>query len=112
MLLNITGGPDMTLSEVHEASKIIQEAAQGEDGADLTLGAVIDEKLEGQVRVTVLATGFEGTPAARRPPRQVTEGPARETPEEAETGEQKPFEEELPTYDEDDIDIPAFLRRR
>ncbi len=112
VLLNITGGPDMTLSEVHEASKIIQEAAQGEDGADLTLGAVIDEKLEGQVRVTVLATGFEGTPAARRPPRQVTEGPARETPEEAETGEQKPFEEELPTYDEDDIDIPAFLRRR
>lgn len=112
VLLNITGGPDMTLSEVHEASKIIQEAAQGEDGADLTLGAVIDEKLEGQVRVTVLATGFEGAPAARRPPRQATEGPARETPEEAETGEQKPFEEELPTYNEDDIDIPAFLRRR
>jgi cell division protein FtsZ len=114
VLLNITGGPDMTLSEVHEASKIVQEAAQGEDGADLTLGAVIDEKLEGQVRVTVLATGFDAERAVRAqaPPRAAAGEAAAEAAEEGEPGERRPFDEELPTYDEDDIDIPAFLRRR
>jgi len=112
VLLNITGGPDMTLSEVHEASKIIQEAAQGENGADLTLGAVIDEKMEGHVRVTVLATGFEVEPAPRRGARPGHAPPPATPREEPATDERKAFDEELPTYDEDDIDIPAFLRRR
>jgi cell division protein FtsZ len=134
VLLNITGGPDMTLTEVHEASKIVQEAAQGDEGSDLTLGAVIDEKIEGTIRVTVLATGFqpdyhsqereeaikrevrgaeeeERRPAGRAEQRET---PQRERPDQ----EERPAaaeafeEEELPTYDEDDIDIPAFLRRR
>ncbi len=111
VLLNITGGTDMTLSDVHEASKVVQEAAQGEDGADLTLGAVVDEKMEGQVRVTVLATGFDVEPGPRRPAR-IAPTPPEPTEGEAEPGERGPFDEELPTYDEDDIDIPAFLRRR
>ena len=141
VLLNITGGPDMTLTEVHEASKIVQEAARGEEGADLTLGAVIDDKIEGMIRVTVLATGFqpdyaardlsvrrEGRPAeeprpareeARPAPRAAERPaePARERERPAAREEKAPAaeafeEEELPTYDEDDIDIPAFLRRR
>ena len=141
VLLNITGGPDMTLTEVHEASKIVQEAARGEEGADLTLGAVIDDKIEGMIRVTVLATGFqpdyaardlsvrrEGRPAeeprtareeARPAPRAAARPaePARERERPAAREEKAPAaeafeEEELPTYDEDDIDIPAFLRRR
>ncbi len=123
VLLNITGGPDMTLTEVHTASKIVQEAAQGDDGSDLTLGAVIDEKMEGSVRVTVLATGFDAEYRAR-PREQAARAEARapETraePERAAAQTEREgrtaaaFEDEdLPTYDEDDIDIPAFLRRR
>ncbi|HUS81176.1 MAG TPA: cell division protein FtsZ [Armatimonadota bacterium] len=120
VLLNITGGPDMTLAEVHEASKIVQEAAQGEEGADLTLGAVVDEKMEGSLRVTVLATGFDrdvGVPARSRAPVTTARGAAAEKAEAAAepaatSAAAGAFEEDLPTYDEDDIDIPAFLRRR
>ncbi|MFH1874285.1 MAG: cell division protein FtsZ [Pseudomonadota bacterium] len=56
ILINITGGPDMTLHEINEASKIIQTEAH--DDANILFGAVIDEKMEGRVRVTVIATGF------------------------------------------------------
>ncbi len=124
VLLNITGGPDMTLTEVHMASKIVQEAAQGDEGTDLTLGAVIDEKMEGSLRVTVLATGFEadyrGSPreeATRREVRVGEERPGRAeaervAPEREERAGEAFEDEDLPTYDEDDIDIPAFLRRR
>ncbi len=133
VLLNITGGSDMTLTEVHSASNIVQEAAQGDDGTDLTLGAVIDEKLEGQLRVTVLATGFDPDYRSRERAQEIKrevrvgedEEPERQRrperadrPEREREREERPatadaFEEEdLPTYDEDDIDIPAFLRRR
>ena len=132
VLLNITGGSDMTLTEVHAASKIVQEAAQGEEGTDLTLGAVIDEKIEGKIRVTVLATGFDPdyrSVERERAIKRQASGGREERTEPAPTGsreerterperEERPstseaFEEEdMPTYDEDDIDIPAFLRRR
>lgn len=123
VLLNVTGGPDLTLDEIHEAARIIQEAASGGgDETDLTLGAVIDDKMEGTVRITVLATGFEPRePAAKAAPEKPAEAaasaaaaekPAAETPaEEPREPRRSPYQEE-PTYDEDDIDIPAFLRRR
>jgi cell division protein FtsZ len=121
VLMNITGGPDLTLDEVHQAARIVQEAACGGTDADLTLGAVIDEKMEGQVRVTVLATGFEEPKApTKAEPAERKEAPraeptAREAAEKAdeakEPAKRGAFQEE-PTYDEDDIDIPAFLRRR
>lgn len=56
ILINITGGPDMTLHEISEASKIIQSEAH--DDANILFGAVIDESLKGTMRVTVIATGF------------------------------------------------------
>lgn len=124
VLLNITGGPDMTLTEVHSASKIVQDAAQGDEGTDLTLGAVIDEKLEGCLRVTVLATGFDADYREQRRREEAAKRAAAERagrePERVATLPERPereerpvaFEEDLPTYDEDDIDIPAFLRRR
>jgi len=56
ILINITGGPDMTLHEISEASKVIQGEAH--DDANILFGAVIDEKMEGKIRVTVIATGF------------------------------------------------------
>lgn len=131
VLLNVTGGPDLKLSEVHEAANIVQEAVNVDIDADLTLGAVVDEKMEGQVRITVLATGFDQkelpvekeaaeeahVPQVQTEPPSVTRTPAEETPREAaaqqpkEPAKRSPFQEE-PTYDEDDIDIPAFLRRR
>jgi cell division protein FtsZ len=59
VLINITGGPDLTLYEVNEASTLIQEAAH--EDANIIFGAVIDESIpEGEIRVTVIATGLEG----------------------------------------------------
>ena len=56
VLVNITGGRDLSLNDIQEASTVIQEAAGAE--ANIIVGAVIDEKLEDQLRVTVIATGF------------------------------------------------------
>ncbi len=59
VLINITGGPDLSLYEVNEASTLIQEAAH--EDANIIFGAVIDESIpEGEMRVTVIATGLEG----------------------------------------------------
>src|SRR5213593_2201537 len=57
VLINITGGSDMTLFEVHEAASIIQEAADEE--ANIIFGTVIDAKMKDEVKVTVIATGFD-----------------------------------------------------
>ena len=64
LLINITGGPDLCLHEVNEAATMIQEEAHEE--ANIIFGAVIDEKLKDEIRVTVIATGF-GEREARRP---------------------------------------------
>jgi len=56
ILINITGGPDMTLYEISEASKIVQEEA--DEGANILFGAVINEDMRNELRVTVIATGF------------------------------------------------------
>ncbi len=117
VLLNVTGGPDMSLAQVHEVSNIIQQAAGGEDSVDLTLGAVIDETMDGQIRVTVLATGFEGQPKRKAPavatPPQEEPQPAEPPPAaEIPAPNAAAFDQEPPTYNEDDTDIPAFLRRR
>jgi len=57
VLINITGGADMTLFEVHEAASIIQEAADEE--ANIIFGTVIDSRMKDEVKVTVIATGFD-----------------------------------------------------
>jgi cell division protein FtsZ len=67
VLINITGGPDLTLYEVNEASTLIQEAAHQE--ANIIFGAVIDEGMpEGEMRVTVIATGLDDGRMRRRAP--------------------------------------------
>jgi cell division protein FtsZ len=63
VIINVTGGPDLSLIEVSEASAVIQEAAHEE--ANIIFGAVVDPKLDGRVKVTVIATGFD--PVSRRP---------------------------------------------
>jgi cell division protein FtsZ len=57
VIINVTGGSDLSLIEVSEASAIIQEAAH--DEANIIFGAVVDPKMEGRVKITVIATGFD-----------------------------------------------------
>jgi cell division protein FtsZ len=59
VIINVTGGPDLTLAEVSEASDIIYSAAH--EDANIIFGAVVDPKMEGQVKITVIATGFDHT---------------------------------------------------
>ena len=92
VLLNITGGADLALFEVNEAAEIVIQAADPE--ANIIFGAVIDESLRDEVRVTVIATGFTGERSRRPDP---------ESPHE---------EVEIKPFSNDDLDIPAFLRRR
>ena len=57
VIINVTGGPDLTLTEVSEASEIVHSAAHEE--ANIIFGAVVNPQMEGQVKITVIATGFE-----------------------------------------------------
>jgi len=93
ILINITGGPDLTLHEVNEASSLIQQAAH--DDANIIFGSVIDPNLSEEVRITVIATGFnhaaktqivvpETTPAPQVQP-QVTRRSAPAQPYDAST---------------------------
>ena len=64
VIINVTGGPDLSLVEVSEASSIVQEAA--DEDANIIFGAVVDPDLKGKVKITVIATGF-GPAVAVRP---------------------------------------------
>jgi cell division protein FtsZ len=117
ILINFTGGSDMAIHEVEEAAKIVQEAAHEE--ANIIFGAVIDESLQDEVRITVIATGFterkiEMSPSSTKvlelPPRP-SRAPApgqswrrRLMPDARAEGGEAPMEE--------DLDVPAFLRRQ
>ncbi|MEX2661605.1 MAG: cell division protein FtsZ [Vicinamibacterales bacterium] len=63
VIINVTGGNDLSLIEVSEASAVIQEAAHEE--ANIIFGAVVDPRMEGQVKITVIATGFDRVAAQR-----------------------------------------------
>jgi cell division protein FtsZ len=65
VLINITGGPDLCLHEVNEAASMIQEEAH--DEANIIFGAVIDESIIDEIRITVIATGFGAVKEERRP---------------------------------------------
>jgi cell division protein FtsZ len=64
VIINVTGGPDLSLVEVSEASSIVQEAA--DEDANIIFGAVVDPTLKGKVKITVIATGF-GPPTSIKP---------------------------------------------
>ena len=73
VIINVTGGGDLSLIEVSEASAIIQEAAHEE--ANIIFGAVVDPKMEGRVKITVIATGFD-----REAPTKATTASSAVTP--------------------------------
>ena len=70
VIINVTGGSDLTLAEVSEASDIIYSAAH--EDANIIFGAVVDPKMEGQVKITVIATGFDHTRVATAPAAQAS----------------------------------------
>ena len=70
MLINITGGADLTLHEVNEAATLIQEEA--DDDANIIFGAVIDESMGDAIRITVIATGFGEPERAQMQPQAET----------------------------------------
>jgi len=111
LLLNITGGSDLTLYEVNEAAGVISEAA--DDDANIIFGAVVDERLEGKISITVVATGFgEHVARAGRDKAPADERPGgrddvrRERPEDKGT----PFGS-APSFDRGDFDIPSFVNQ-
>ena len=103
VLLNVTGGTDIGLFEVNEAAQVVTSAA--DQNANVIFGAVIDESLKDEVRVTVIATGF-GPAKVRR--RRRAEEPADEARREQEGDREQPrdrFEVE-----DDILEVPSFLR--
>jgi cell division protein FtsZ len=73
VIINVTGGPDLSLVEVNEASCVIQEAAH--EDANIIFGAVVDPNLSGKVKITVIATGFDRKAAARPAPNAASTTP-------------------------------------
>src|SRR5882672_3036726 len=73
VIINVTGGPDMSLVEVNEASSVIQEAAH--EDANIIFGAVIDPNLTGKIKITVIATGFDRKGGTRTIPTAALQTP-------------------------------------
>jgi cell division protein FtsZ len=109
VLINITGGPDLTLFEVNAASSIIRESA--DDDANIIFGAVIDETLTDEMKITVIATGFDrevtsvasaaATTAIPAPPPRFVARPSDDLP--------RPM---MGTSRVDDLDVPTFIRKK
>ncbi|MEA3346355.1 MAG: cell division protein FtsZ [Chloroflexota bacterium] len=95
ILFNVTGGPDMSLFEVNEAAEIIRQTAHPE--VNVIFGAVIDPEMEGRIKITVIATGFEASTDRRMITTSSVEPVSAPVSAEAR---------------EEELDIPAFLRRR
>ncbi|PYR50586.1 MAG: cell division protein FtsZ, partial [Acidobacteria bacterium] len=76
VIINVTGGPDLSLVEASDASTIVQEAA--DEDANIIFGAVVDPSLKGKVKITVIATGFQ--PAASQRPSPLGQTPIDMTP--------------------------------
>jgi len=139
ILFNITGGTDLTLFEINEAAAIIKESAHPD--VNLIFGAQVDDAMGDEVRITVIATGFEQSRAERRinaerpqnppiqrsapmppqqqpverqqPPSQAPQPPQQQQqPQNPPQNPQRPVQSSEPRYDPDDQGIPAFLRRR
>ncbi len=99
VLLNITGGTDLGLFEIDTAAGLIQKSVDPD--ANIIIGAIIDENLNDEIRITVIATGFDNSPKIKKPADKVADKSGRSVIE-------RP-----PVIDTagDELDIPTFLRR-
>ncbi|HIE42030.1 MAG TPA: cell division protein FtsZ [Nitrospinaceae bacterium] len=121
ILINITGGEDLTLLEVNEASMMIQENAH--EDAHIIFGAVINKEMEGEMRVTVIATGFEEAEPIRthqRPALKKVVGGEPISEDDLSSGSFKRLKSLATTIKEESLDtgsltsnfdIPTFLRK-
>jgi cell division protein FtsZ len=126
ILFNVTGGSNMTLYEVNQAAALIRETAHPD--VNLIFGAVIDEKMGDNIRITVIATGFDhaGTPPVRRRVQTPAQQPAlvgaasrsgaaassNVEPALPASGPGSLFDFPVRQFDQDNLEVPAFLRRR
>lgn len=124
ILFNVTGGPNLSLYEVNQAAAIIRETADPD--ANMIFGAVIDENMGDEVRITVIATGFERQQMTRRQLLQQQYGRTTPEPRSQVEIDERPFEPTTssrqveardrepvqPKFSPNNLDIPAFLRRR
>lgn len=112
VVFNITGGSDLTLHEVNAAAEAIYEVV--DPNANIIFGAVIDDRLQGEVRITVIATGFTGEVQAAQTQNvattpRVVSTPKRSTPQQPTVNPPKPVVE---PKEKTGLDIPDFLRNR
>ena len=115
VVFNITGGHDLTLHEVNSAAEIIYEAV--DPNANIIFGAVLDDRLQGEVRITVIATGFSGEVQAP-PQQQARVAPLKRSPT-MPTPPANPVPPTMPPNPTEPrpsskpgLDIPEFLQRR
>ncbi len=119
ILFNITGGPDLSLFEVNEAAMIIKSAAHPD--CNVIFGAVVDENMKDQVRITVIATGFDNqgnlprrmirpSSAAMRAAAARYASSSLNT--DAPRSEAEPSLNRAAQFDPDNLELPSFLRRR
>ncbi|MDP3988474.1 MAG: cell division protein FtsZ [Candidatus Levybacteria bacterium] len=109
VLFNIVGGQDLTMNEVDEAAKIISSAADPD--ANIIFGATIDESMHDQIKITVVATGFDQT---KQKLREFISVPSQKQEEKQASAPVSNPQPNVPAAedDEDVWDIPAFLRHR
>lgn len=110
VLFNVTGGPDLTMSEINDAAKIITETVDPE--AKVIFGATQDNNLKkGEIKITVIATGFNTESAYKTKGGFGIFGNEGEKPAQEKAAPQKKFIDDL-EKEESDYDIPAFIRKK
>jgi cell division protein FtsZ len=125
ILFNVKGGRDLSLFEVNEAAELIRANAHPE--ANIIFGAVVDNDMKDELHITVIATGFDknspkeapvgyGRPASRETPFSAPATPApspqsQPAPQPSPQRAEQPVDFPVRTFNRDDLDIPAFLRR-
>lgn len=112
ILLNVTGGEDLSILEVNEAAEVVREAADPE--ANIIFGAVLNPELNDEVKITVLATGFEKDNRRKVNGQEKKEEvkSTEEVQERVQVKEPVAATSINTTVEEDQIEIPAFLRNR
>lgn len=110
VVFNITGGSDLTLHEVNTAAETIYEGVDQE--ANIIFGAVIDdEKMEGEIRITVIATGFSGDDK-KKPQRKESKTTTTKSPNPTPEKKQSESQPKADSGESRGLDIPDFLQRR
>lgn len=113
VLFNIVGGPDLTMMEVDEAASIIAKTA--DPNADIIFGAVIDDKMIDQLKITLIATKFENQRLKLFKFRQeptIEEAEKKLEKSKPDLNTEETFDEDELLSEDSELDIPAFLRKK